>query len=116
MVGSVPQAGLQMSKKEMAALLKAADADGDKKISLTEYVSVFADDLKKRVSPAEEESLRKQFALLDNNGDGYISKSELRKSAQLLQFTSAQLVETLKMADMDGDGTISFEEFVSLMQ
>ena len=100
----------------MKALLAAADADGDKRISLTEYARVFADDLKKRVSPQEEEVLRKQFALLDDNGDGYISKSELRKSAKTLGFTSAELLQTLALADMDGDGTISFEEFVSLMQ
>ena len=111
-----PQAGLQLSKAEVAQLLKAADADGDKRISLTEYVDVFADQVRLKLSPEEEEKVRQQFALLDDNGDGYISKSELRKAAKTLGFTNNMLVQTLDLADLDGDGTISFEEFVRLMQ
>ena len=108
--------GLFLTKKERDFLLKAADADGDKRVSLSEYVNVFADTIKVVLSPEEEQQLRAQFALLDDNGDGYISKSELRKQCKSTGLTNKHVVATLQAADLDGDGTISFEEFVQLMQ
>jgi Ca2+-binding EF-hand superfamily protein len=95
--------------------LEAADADGDKRVSLSEYVDVVAHRASSALSKEEEEALRRQFALLDNNGDGYISKSELRAAAKAIPTASKYLLEVFARADLDGDGTISFEEFVQLM-
>ena len=97
----------------MTAFMKAADADGDKRISLTEYAGVFAVKVQTCLSRDQEIELRQQFSLLDRNGDGYISRSELRAVAQTMPYCSKLLMDTFAAADLDGNGSISFEEFIN---
>merc|ERR1719219_1012225 len=51
----------------------------------------------------------------DKNGDGYISKSELKSAMKKMdQDCSDEAVERMfAEADLDGDGEVSFKEFVS---
>jgi len=68
-----------------------------------------------RLSPADEKVLRDEFAKLDDNGDGYISRFELKKAAEKLGKSNAAVLATLERGDLDSDGVISFEEFVRLV-
>ncbi|XP_072991807.1 calmodulin-1-like [Typha latifolia] len=57
------------------------------------------------------------FLLFDRNGDGYISLEELNTVLQSLgqNPTNEELHDMIKEVDMDGNGTIDFEEFLNLM-
>jgi len=107
--------GVGMTPKHQERLFKAADANQDGKVSLSEYVAAFTAEVELYLTPMEEHKLRKQFNVLDLNGDGYISKSELRKAAKLINLDNPKFLKTMEKADLDGDGQVSFEEFVALM-
>ncbi|XP_072971799.1 calmodulin-1-like [Typha angustifolia] len=57
------------------------------------------------------------FLLFDRNGDGYISLEELNTVLQSLgqNPTNEELHDMIKEVDVDGNGTIDFEEFLNLM-
>lgn len=63
------------------------------------------------------EELKESFLLFDKNGDGSISKDELKEALRLFgqKPTDAQVQEMINNADKDGSGTIEFPEFVLLM-
>ena len=83
-------------------------------MSLSEYVSAYASEIQLHLTPEEEATLRKQFRLLDANGDGWVSKAELKKAEAIMQHKG--FAKIIQMADKDGDAHISFEEFVSIMK
>ena len=58
------------------------------------------------LSDEREEQLRKLFAGLDTNGDGWISREELRQ----LYVEEAAVDQALAATDLDGDGGLSLEE------
>mmetsp|Transcript_122481 Transcript_122481/g.240379 ORF Transcript_122481/g.240379 Transcript_122481/m.240379 type:complete len:140 (+) Transcript_122481:72-491(+) len=57
------------------------------------------------------------FRVFDINGDGYITKDELRTTmlGLNLALTSEQLDEMMKEADVNQDGKVDYEEFVKTM-
>jgi Ca2+-binding EF-hand superfamily protein len=85
-------------------------------VSLTEYGTIITNKVMARLSEEDEAALRERFTLLDNNGDGYISKSELCNAAKAMPLSSKRLLSVFDDDDHDGDGTISFEEFVEEMK
>lgn len=56
-----------------------------------------------------------QFREFDHNGDGTITKAELRRVLQRLDssWSEKRLSQLIKTVDKNGDGLIQFEEFVS---
>lgn len=58
------------------------------------------------LSDEREEQLRKLFKALDTNGDGWISREELRQ----LYVEEAAVDQALAATDLDGDGGLSLEE------
>ena len=65
-----------------------------------------------------EQDIREAFALFDSDGNGNISRSELRQV--MINMGEKITGEVCKFpreeADTDGDGCINFEEFVSMMK
>lgn len=64
-----------------------------------------------------DREIREQFNYFDANGDGKISKKELKKGLKKLkQDSSSKIVKAMiKDADVDGDGEVDFEEFKSIL-
>ena len=60
---------------------------------------------------------RHAFAIFDKDGDGTIDSSELGSVMNSLRqkLTDAELETMINQADIDGDGTINFEEFLIMM-
>ncbi|ETK37680.1 EF-hand domain-containing protein [Microbispora sp. ATCC PTA-5024] len=56
--------------------------------------------------------LRRQFASLDDDGDGYITEDELR--AHFPGLPAEAIAELDRVADVDADGRFSLEEFIRL--
>jgi len=82
-------------------------------VSLTfeDFISII------KVVQDQDRQLREKFNFFDKNGDGKISKKELKKS--LTQLKEKHDSKTIKMmmkdADLNGDGEIDFDEFKAIM-
>ena len=59
--------------------------------------------------------LKKAFQVMDSNGDGVVTKEELKNLLKGLgeDVTDDIVDEMIKIADENGDGKIQFEEFVT---
>ena len=57
------------------------------------------------------------FCIFDKNGDGYISRPELKEALNKLgeEFSDEEVESMIKEADTDHDGEISYQEFVRVM-
>jgi len=70
------------------------------------------------LGPAEIAQLRATFAALDENKDGKISVAELKKAinkpggSELKGITEDELLRLMSVADVDGDGALSYEELL----
>ena len=64
--------------------------------------------------------LREQFELTDTDRSGYIEAHELESAVRIWAINTGQqappAAEMLEFADVDGDGRISFDEFVKVMR
>ncbi|PRD23599.1 UNVERIFIED_CONTAM: Eip63F-1 [Trichonephila clavipes] len=63
------------------------------------------------------EDLLAAFRVFDKDGNGYITKDELKMAMDLIDesVTEAQLDDMLKATDIDHDGRINYEEFVKIL-
>lgn len=70
-----------------------------------------------KISEEEVELYKEAFAFFDQNGDGSISKSELGSAMLSLgeHLTDEELQGMIDEADLDGNGTVDFAEFLSLI-
>uniref|UniRef100_A0A453LSD0 EF-hand domain-containing protein n=1 Tax=Aegilops tauschii subsp. strangulata TaxID=200361 RepID=A0A453LSD0_AEGTS len=62
-------------------------------------------------------AFQEAFSLFDKNGDGCISLEELAAVTRSLGLdpTNQELNDMMREVDMDGNGTIDFQEFLSLI-
>ena len=67
-----------------------------------------------KLSADQAAELKKAFTVMDANGDGVVTKDELKTLLKGLgeDVTDDVVDEMIKIADTDGDGKIQFEEFV----
>ena len=58
-----------------------------------------------------EEEARQAFSFFDMNGDGYITRKELKKMMNNVgqKVSKKEISKMMKSADTDGDGKINFE-------
>ncbi|KAK6127796.1 hypothetical protein DH2020_038505 [Rehmannia glutinosa] len=106
--------GQNPTEAELQDMIKEADADLNGKIDFNEFLNLMAAQMKDTDS---EEALREAFNLCDKDQNGFISAAELRQVMTNLgeKVTDEEVDEMIREADLDGDGQVSFEEFVILM-
>uniref|UniRef100_A0A8B9CAH1 Calcium binding protein 7 n=1 Tax=Anser brachyrhynchus TaxID=132585 RepID=A0A8B9CAH1_9AVES len=65
----------------------------------------------------ELEEIREAFKVFDRDGNGFISKQELGTAMRSLGYmpNEVELEVIIQRLDMDGDGQVDFEEFVTLL-
>ncbi len=67
-----------------------------------------------KLSEAQVAELKQAFAAMDSNGDGQVTKEELKSLLAALgeAVEEAVLDEMISIADANGDGKVNFDEFV----
>ncbi|CAG9988679.1 unnamed protein product [Clonostachys byssicola] len=115
-LGEVMRAlGQNPTESELQTIIDEADLDNNGALEFSDFVRLMADKAKP-TTPDDE--LWEVFVMLDRNGDGRVSKEELREAMAVLAkgVSEADLNEMLQAADEDDDGHISYEEFVKVMK
>ena len=113
-LGTVMRAmGENPSRSELRDMISAMDTDRNGVVDFPEFLRMIAKKLKDSRS-AEE--YRDTFRAFDRDGNGFISPAELKKAMRRLgeKLTDKEVDEMIKEADTNGDGQVSFEEFVAM--
>ncbi|XP_047157387.1 calmodulin-like protein 3 [Vigna umbellata] len=69
-------------------------------------------------SSRKKEELERVFSTFDKNGDGFVTKQELRESLRNIGIlmTDKEVDDIVVKYDSNGDGLIDFEEFINLKE
>lgn len=100
---------------EVNKIVEEVDEDGSGVVEFSEFLVVMVK-YKKTHEPEEDPDaeLLRAFKVFDKDGSGYITADELRDFLTRLgePLTDEEVDDLLRQADLDGDGQISYEEFV----
>ena len=105
------------SQKELEKILNEFNIDKNGQIYFNQFLKIMAKRLK-NLKEDEDRYLKNLFSNLDRNNNGLISIHEIRYIVtHSSENISEKDIETImKEADTDGDGLISFEEFMTIMK
>jgi len=98
---------------DLQQTLKSLDTDGSGTIDYTEFIAatITTHQYLKR------EVLWSAFRAFDKDGDGQITREELRLMlGSTDNEVEAQVAQMMKECDLDGSGGISWEEFIKMME
>ncbi|VDO73750.1 unnamed protein product [Heligmosomoides polygyrus] len=106
--------GQNPTEAELQDMINEVDADGNGTIDFPEFLTMMTRNMKDTDS-AEE--MREAFRVFDQDGNGFISAAELRYVMTNLgeKLTDEEVDEMIREADVDGDGQLNYEEFVTMM-
>ena len=107
--------GVDNVREEIKTIVKSLETTNKVAIDFPEFLKLVSGTLQSR-DPLDE--IEKAFMRFDDDATNKISFRNLKRVALELgeQLTDAELREILKAADKDGDGEITKEEFIELMQ
>merc|ERR1712151_146908 len=96
-------------------MLQDIDQDGNGEIDFGEFFALMTMKFSKDTPREDIEKVFKQF---DADKSGDISIANLKAIARQMgdEIGDAQLADVLKTADLDGDGLVTLEDFVQVMQ
>ena len=107
--------GQNPTTTELQEMIQEVDSDGNGKIEFPEFLNMMAQKMSTR--NFNDEALE-AFNVLDKDGSGSISESELRQIMNNIgeKVTDEEIREMMKEADLDGDGQVSFKEFAQIIK
>lgn len=105
--------GLSTQGKALDRVLKKVDPEGSGNIKYDSFMKFMSDEM---VSPTASEIVN-AFKVFDKNNSGFVAPAELRHLLAQLddKLTDSEFNEVLKIAGVDRDGEINFEEFAKLL-
>jgi len=88
------------------------EADGNDTIEFPEFLTMMA-----RKDTDSEEEIREAFRVFDKGCKAFITAADLRHVMTNLgeKLTDEEVDEMIREADIDGDGQVNYEEFVTMM-
>ncbi|KAL0233448.1 hypothetical protein PCE1_001963 [Barthelona sp. PCE] len=106
--------GQNPSNAELRDMINEIDADGNGTIDFPEFLAMMSHKMAENDS---EDAVREAFRVFDKDNNGVISADELRfVMCQLGEKLSPnEIDEMISEADSNGDGKISYDEFVRMM-
>ena len=112
-IGYMEHYGRVMSDEEIEKMFRSVDTDNSGFIDYSEFV-VAAMNEKQLCT---NEKLTAAFKMFDKDGSGIISADEIREVLGFGGNLDAKAIDDIiKQVDENGDGEISFDEFVSMMK
>jgi calmodulin len=106
--------GQRPTEAELQDMINEVDADGGGTINFPEFLTLMA---RKMEATDTEEELKEAFKVFDKDGDGFVFSAELRFVMTNLgeMLTDEEVDEMIREADIDGDSSINYKEFVKMM-
>mmetsp|Transcript_29296 Transcript_29296/g.32542 ORF Transcript_29296/g.32542 Transcript_29296/m.32542 type:complete len:151 (+) Transcript_29296:91-543(+) len=106
--------GQEPTSEQLDQMINEVDKDNSGTIEFDEFLQLMA---KQMTKGDLQDELREAFKAFDQNGDGKISKAELKKVMEGLgeNLSDQDISDMIDEADHDGDGEINYEEFVAMM-
>ncbi|XP_063428905.1 calmodulin-beta-like [Mytilus trossulus] len=106
--------GQNPTNADITEMIQEVDSDGSGTINFDEFKKMMG---KKMENSDPVEDLREAFKIFDKNNDGKIDPNELKKVMVNIgeKLTDEEANEMIKEADVDGDGKVNYEEFVTMM-
>ena len=101
----------EIDEEEKQNIIQTIDTDKSSKIEYNEFLAAC---LEQKVY-LREENLLNAFMMLDYDGSGKISKSEIKRALNG-DIDNETLDKIIKDFDLDGDGEIDYKEFVEGMK
>ena len=102
---------LSLNDKEIEEIFKSIDVNNSKRIEYTEFITAMLEEN----SYCKEEKLLEIFRKLDKDGNGKITKYEIRQALNKRKIREVDLNNFIKEFDLNGDGEIDYYEFVNGM-
>merc|ERR1719245_876111 len=107
--------GFEPKKEEIRKMIDDIDKDGSGAIDFNEFLEMMTQKMSEKDS---KEEILKAFRLFDDDETGFITLKNLRRVAKDIgeNMSDEELQEMIDEADRDGDGQISEDEFLRIMQ
>merc|ERR1712012_673809 len=109
----ISKVGGEMADAEAKAPIHAADKDGNEGIDFEEFAQLWT-----ALPGAEEGKMRDEFAKLDTDKSGYITKDEMVTviSSEFQGDKMEEAKKAIDKLDVDKDGKVSYPEFILVMK
>lgn len=99
-------------QKSIDSMFKSVDVDGSGSVGYTEFLAATLE----TQGRVEEQRIAEAFDLFDIDGDGFVSKDELHQVLGKKAGAEDYVEKLMKETDENGDGKISYEEFLHSFQ
>ncbi|ELU10987.1 hypothetical protein CAPTEDRAFT_224462 [Capitella teleta] len=108
--------GINPDQTELQDMIQEHDTDGSGQIEFPEFCEMMCKHLDGDPKD-QDEVYREAFKTFDRDGSGRISAEELRQVMRNLgeNLTADEVEQMIKEADIDEDGEINYQEFVTMM-
>jgi calmodulin len=107
--------GNDFTFEQVEEMVREIDADGSGEIDFEEFLSLIKKVNEDNNEIDEEDAVIRAFRTFDKDRNGYLDCREFRYILTRLgdRFTDQEVDEIFKEADLNHDGRIQYEEFVS---